>query len=159
MDNMTILGIHIDAETEPYLSQDQMFIHSPIVFPTIQFELLDTIELNAEADRIRIAEGKRPCYCRNANAGTGYDPDGYYRFFIALYGVWPGCENCVTFHYVDEWGKETGEYQIDLTDEQRTMLFALINRECVEHFCENAVSLMLDYAKDNGLGWRGMMYE
>lgn len=158
MDNMTILGIHIDAETEPYLSQDQMFVHTPIVFPTIQFELLDTIELNAEADRIRIAEGKRPCYRRNANADTGYDPDGYYRFFITLYGVWPGCENCILFHYVGFKG-ETEEYRIDLTDEQRLAVFAMLNRECEELFDDSAVSLMLDYAKDNGLGWHGMMNE
>ena len=153
--DMLLNAVRINTETDPWITDDQMFVRTPIVFPQIQFELIDTAPLNAMADQIREADHELPCFYGKDGA---IDNDGYYRFFITLYGVWPGCENCIVFDYCGGNG-ETEQYQIDLTDEQRLAIFAMLNRECEMVFDESAIDMMLEYARDNHLGWNGMMNE
>ena len=153
--NDALLRIYIDKECDPFFGIDQMFIRTPIVFPQVQFELVDIDELNHLADFVRAEEGNAPCFTDDGNQ----DGEGYYRFFITLYGVWPGCENCITFTYVNgRTGEETerNNYEIELSDEQRLALFMSLNRQCEEEFDESAVDMMAEYANKEGLGWRRM---
>lgn len=152
--NDDLMNVSIDTQTEPVLGLDQMFIRTPIVFPQIQFELFDTAGLTKIADAIRVSESCLPCF-----HGDKLDNDGYYRFFVTLYGVWPGCENCITFTYVDGYtGAETehNNYEIELSDEQRLALFMTLNRQCDCDFGESAVDMMAEYCNKEGLNWRGM---
>lgn len=127
MKNSTLINICVCPDTDPWFSTDQMFVHTPIVFPQMRLELCDTIGLNEEADEIRVANGHLPCYGNIEKWGVGeLDNDGFYRFFVTLYGVWPGCENCIEAQYVG-WHDEIEEFQIDLKDDQRLALFALLN--------------------------------
>lgn len=149
-----VLNLKLEREFDPYMSHDQVFDSSPVVFPTLTLELLDMEPLNRIADKIRVENGCLPCYDESGE----FDSEGYYRFFVTFYGVWPGCENCIVVNYLGGHG-EMEEFQIDLTEEQRLALFAMLNRECEELFDESAVDQMVEYAQDELLGWRGMRDE
>lgn len=150
----TLLQLRIEPNTDPYLSTDQMFIRHPIVFPQVELELIDIHPLNVLADQIRIANHELPCFDESGE----FDADGSYRFFVTLYGVWPGCENGIEVQYISGRG-ETTEYYIDLDDESRLLIFAMLNRECENVFDESALDMMLEFAAEEGLGWKGMVNE
>lgn len=159
MRNDTLIYIRVYRETVPEFSTDQMYVRTPIVFPQMQLELFDTFELNREADEIRVANGHLPCYGNIKKWGVQeLDHDGYYRFFATLYGVWPGCENCIEAHYVGGHG-EIEEFKIELSDDQRLALFVMLNEQCWNVFEGSAVRLMREYAKEIGLNWNAMMTE
>lgn len=159
MRNSTLINICICPDTDPEFSTDQMYVRTPIVFPQMRLELCDTIGLNEKADAIRMANGHLPCYGNIEKWGVReLDNDGIYRFFVTLYGVWPGCENCIEAHYVGRHG-EIEEFQIELNEDQRLALFAMLNEQCCNAFGCSAVWMMLEYARDNHLGWNGMMNE
>ena len=159
MRNDTLINICVCPDTDPEFSTDQMYVHTPIVFPQMQLELCATTELNEEADEIRVANGYLPCYGNIEKWGVReLDTDGFYRFYVTLYGVWPGCENCIEAHYVGGHG-EIEEFQIELNDDQRLALFAMLNEQCCNAFGASAVSMMHEYAEKIGLNWNGMMNE
>lgn len=147
-----VLNLKLEREFDPYMSHDQVFDSFPSVFPTLTLELLDTEPLNRIADKIRVENGCLPCYDESGE----FDSEGYYRFFVTFYGVWPGCENCIVFEYVGGHG-ETDEYEIPLTDHQRELLFASLNAQCEYEFGETAVDMMAEYANENGINWKEMI--
>lgn len=159
MRNSTLINICVCPDTDPEFSTDQMYVRTPIVFPQMRLELCDTVGLNEEADEIRVANGHLPCYGNIEKWGVQeLDTDGIYRFFVTLYGVWPGCENCIEAHYVGGHG-EIEEFQIELNDDQRLALFAMLNEQCCNVFDGSAVWQMREYAKEIGLNWNDMITE
>lgn len=150
-----VLNLKPVREADPWMSHDQMYDSFPIVFPTVTLELFDTEPLNRMADKIRVENGHLPCYDESGD----FDSEGYYRFFVTLYGVWPGCENCITFEYVGDRGQteESHLYEIPLTDHQRELLFASLNAHCEYEFGEPAVDMMAEYANENDINWKEMI--
>lgn len=150
-----VLNLKPVREADPWMSHDQMCDSFPIVFPTVTLELFDTGLLNRMADKIRVENGHLPCYDESGE----FDSEGYYRFFVTLYGLWPGCENCITFEYVGDRGQteESYLYEIPLTDHQRELLFASLNAHCEHEFGETAVDMMAEYANENGINWKEMI--
>ena len=147
-----VLGLKPERGYEPWLSHDQMYESFPIVFPMVTLELLDMGPLNRVADEIRKRAGHLPCF----DDSEEYDDDGWYRFFVTLYGVWPGCENCIVFRY-ENGEEESDEYEIPLTDHQRELLFASLNAHCEYEFDEPAVDMMAEYANENDINWKEMV--
>ena len=159
MRNSTLINIFVCLDTDPEFSTDQMFVRTPIVFPQMKLELLDTTGLNEEADEIRVANGYLPCYPNIEKWGVQeLDNDGTYRFFVTLYGVWPGCENCIEAQYIGGHG-EIEEFEIELSEDQRLALFAMLNEQCFNELDATAVYLMRKYAEEIGLNWKDMMTE
>lgn len=150
-----VLNLKPVRETEPWLSYSQIFDSFPIVSPTLTLELFDTEPLNRMADEIRKRDRHLPCFDESGE----FDSEGYYRFFVTLYGVWPGCENCITFEYVGDRGQteEAREYEIPLTDHQRELLFASLNAHCEYEFDESAIDMMAEYANENDINWKEMI--
>ena len=147
-----VLNLKLAREADPWMSHDQMYDSFPIVFPTVTLELFDTEPLNRIADEIRVENGHLPCFDDSGE----YDDDGWYRFFVTLYGVWPGCENCIVFRY-ENGEEESDEYEIPLTDHQRELLFASLNAYCEDEFDETAMDMMAEYANENGINWKEMI--
>ena len=147
-----VLNLKLAREADPHMSHDQVFDSFPVVFPTLTLELFDTEPLNRIADEIRVENGCLPCYDESGE----FDSEGYYRFFVTLYGVWPGCENCIVFRY-ENGEEESDEYEIPLTDHQRELLFASLNAYCEDEFDETAMDMMAEYANENGINWKEMI--
>lgn len=150
-----VLNLKPVREADPWMSHDQMYDSFPIVFPTVTLELFDTEPLNRMADKIRVENGHLPCY----DESRAFDSEAYYRFFVTLYGVWPGCENCITFDYVGDRGQteESYLYEIPLTEHQRELLFASLNAQCKYEYDETAVDMMAEYANENDINWKEMV--
>lgn len=150
MTNAELAKLVVDPLAEVGYSIDQMYIDHPIVFPCAILPLCDTPELNAAADEIREKCGFLPCF-----HGEKCDDDGWYEFSIGVYGVAPGVENCITFIYDNGWGSidASNEYTIDLTDEQRKLLFPILDAACRESRGTSIEELLEECAEENDIIW------
>ena len=73
-------AIHIDTEAEYMLGDDQAYNSYPLRFPTVEFQLVATLGLAQAADAMRKAKGFLPLL------DDGVDTEGWYDFYIGLYG-------------------------------------------------------------------------
>lgn len=150
MTNAELAKLVVDPLAEVGYSIDQMYIDHPVVFPCATLPLCDTPALNAAADEIREKCGFLPCF-----NGEKCDSNGWYEFSIGVYGVAPGVENCITFIYNDGWSDidASNEYTIDLTDEQRKLLFPILDAACRESRGTSIEELLEECAEENDIVW------
>lgn len=138
--------ISINKLSEPYMFKDQMYVSYPCVFPIVNLELNDTIELNKLADMLREMQGYTPCF-----NGKNTDSEGWYDFTVDLLGAHEGYpENhiapSIMFKLSDSCGSEAKdkgeEHHLYFSDEVRKVIYDCLNEQCKEAFGQTADELI-----------------
>lgn len=132
MTNLDLLKLHIESGSDYYFYRDQMNITYPRSFACIRFSIDGPSALDFAADELRREADYPPCF-----SGSDADSSAWYNYSITLYedvdGIRAenaiGAEVCNTDEADEGW-----VYYIDLTDEQREMLPALLDEQCKEEF-------------------------
>ena len=128
-------AIHLDAGAEIMYGSDQMYDSYPIIFPTVEFQLMATDALSEAADRIRIEKGCKPMFPRDGRTDD-VDNDGWYDFYVGISKL-PGdhqecqLDSSISFVVVNSDSDDNEDmYTIDLTDSEQGCIFEILNQQC-----------------------------
>ena len=138
MTRITAKDIFINMNDSGFLyGHDQMYNTYPVVFATVTFTLAATDNLYQMADEV----------VRQENDGYYTDEeidDMCYDFYISVNDL-PDCkiDNAITVF--DEGG---GMYVIDLTEEERNMIYEVINQQCLDIIGKSCDDLLAESRKE-----------
>lgn len=132
--------ILIDFGEEILYGTDQVYDSYPTVFQTVTFELMDTLLLVDLADKIRMRKGYLPF-------GHKYfvrDNCGWYNFYIGINNYRePQVDSCLEFVVVGSDSPDNEEkYSVDLTEEEKKIIFELLDEQCREELHKSCVDLL-----------------
>lgn len=128
---------------EPYsLGSDQVYIDYPTRFPTVEFYLEETPELNKAADATRMELGFLPMF--NPGPNGEYDDNGWYTFYIGINGFSDTMVNSCIEYIVEGGLSEDVDSMgtIDLTEEEQIKIYNVLNEQCVRLFGKTCEDLL-----------------
>lgn len=137
-------NVFIDFGEDVQYGKDQVYIHTPIVFPTVTFTLLPTNMLMNCANRLRMEAGyKRTDY------GDEVDENAWFNFYIGLNGFNDTHIDTAIEAVVcnSDQADEGTSYYIDLTTEEQEALYDRLDEECVRYL-EKTCEDLLEFAKE-----------
>ena len=136
---ITANDIFIDMNDSGFLySHDQMYNTYPVVFATVTFTLAATDNLYQMADELM----------RQENDGYYTDEeidDMCYDFYISVNDL-PDCKIDNGITVFDEGGGMLG--YIDLTNEEREMVYDCINQQCIDIIGKDCNELLAESKKE-----------
>jgi len=131
-------AILIDANEDYHLGDDQACLNYPKRYPTVEFELVDTIELCGIVDTIRKGKGFQPVL------EDGGDTSAWYSLYLGLNGFTPSGLDTSILAVVVNSDSEDNEhsYYLDLSEEEQRVIFALLDEQCREHYNKSCADLL-----------------
>lgn len=112
----------------------EIFDTYPCVFPTVWFELEDSMELNhlADEERSKRLPDELPIYPKQK--GDPYDLDGWFEFTLGFYRIGGNVQAdssiSVTVHSSN--APDSGEsYNLDLDEKDRARMYGILNHQCI----------------------------
>ena len=138
MTKITAKDIWVDmTDGEIFYGHDQMYNTYPVVFPTVTFTLTATDRLYELADKA-VRE-------QNDDYYTDEEIENLCYFFNISINDLPDCkiDNCITVF--DEGG---AEYIIDLTEEERNIVYEVINQQCLDIIGKSCDELLAESRKE-----------
>ena len=140
------LGISIDFESEILYGQDQTYFSTPTKFPTVEFQLNDSMTLCKIADTIRKADGHKPMFLD----ADEMDLNGWYNFYIGLNGFTDTkVDTHIEFVVVSEDADDNEwMYTIDLTEEEQRMIYDELDRQCKKKLGKGCEELLAEAEKE-----------
>lgn len=145
-------AILLDSGAEVIYGSDEVFDTYPCRFPTVEFQLIATDALVEIADRIRMEKGYLPMHPRDGRTDD-VDNDGWYDFYIGISKL-PGdmevrLDNSITFIVVNSDSDDNEDmYEIQLTDDERSAVYAALNRQCLKYEGKNCAALLAESEKE-----------
>ena len=141
--------IYIDFGSEPLFGQDQLYDSFPVVFPTVDFALMDTNGLCRIADRIRKDAGYVPLYPLDEYAQEQTDQDGWYAFYVGINGCSKTRMNsCIEFWVGNSQSPDNEEiYTIDLSLDEQLYLYQRLDCQCRKYLGKTCMELLKDAEK------------
>ena len=123
-------AILIDAIEDYHLGDDQACLNYPKRYPTVEFELVDTIE--------RKGKGFEP------GLEDGGDANAWYSMYLGLNGFTPSGLDTSILAVVVNSDSEDNEhsYYLDLSEEEQRVIFALLDEQCREHYNKSCADLL-----------------
>ena len=145
-------AIFIDFGAEIIYGSDEFFDTYPCRFPTVEFMLSATDALVEIADRIRMEKGYFPMHPRD-DWNDVIDTDGWYDFYIGISklpnDVGVHLDNCINFVVVNSDSEDNEElYEIKLTDDEQSMILAILDRQCKKHIEKSCQELLTESEKE-----------
>ena len=130
--------IFLDTDSEPYMFKDQMNVSVPCVFPNVDIKLLDTMGLVELADKVRKANGHK---------SYEEDDDCYYEFGVTISGPhegnWKNHISSISFEVMNSTESDNeNTYDIELTEEEREVIYDHLNDLCKKEFSQNCDELL-----------------
>lgn len=141
MSDAALRKITIDTGFDYWPDKDQMYTNRPIVFPTVEIHIWATDDI---------------CSFVEKRLGRRLEKNEWLEPKIAIYGVWPGVENCIVCNVHNRRGICTVE--IPLSEAQRTMLWDIIDAE-IQKTGETSIFLLRWAAAECKIPWNGMTTE
>ena len=131
-------AILIDAIEDYRLGDDQACLNYPKRYPTVEFELVDTIELCGIVDTIRKGKGFQPVL------EDGGDTSAWYSLYLGLNGYTPSGLDTSILAVVVNSDSEDNEhsYYLDLSEEEQRVIFALLDEQCRKHYNKSCADLL-----------------
>lgn len=131
-------AIHIDTEAEYMLGDDQAYNSYPVRFPTVEFQLVATLELSQAADAMRKAKGFLPML------EDGGDTEGWYDFYVGLNGYTETkMDTSIMFVVVNSDSPDNEDcYTIDLSEDEQRIIYNLLDSQCRRNYEKSCVDLL-----------------
>ena len=131
-------AIYLDAMEDYLLGDDQACLNYPMRYPTVEFELVDTVELCAIVDTIRKGKGYRPVL------EEGGDTNAWYSMYIGLNGYTSsGLDTSILAIVVNSDSEDNEQpYYLDLSEEEQRVIFKLLDGQCREHYGKSCADLL-----------------
>ena len=131
-------AIHLDATEDYQLGDDQACLNYPMRYPTVEFELADTVELCEIVDTIRKGKGYRPVL------EEGGDANAWYSMYLGLNGYTSSGLDTSILAVVANSDSEDNEqpYYLDLSEEEQRAIFKLLDGQCREHYGKSCADLL-----------------
>jgi len=131
-------AIHLDTRQEYMLGDDQARMNYPMRYPTVEFELVDTIELCEIVDTIRKGKGYRPVL------EEGGDTSAWYSMYLGLNGYTStGLDTSILAVVVNSDSEDNEQpYYLDLSEEEQWAIIALLDEQCREHYGKSCADLL-----------------
>ena len=130
--------VQIDTDAEYMLGDDQAYNCYPTRFATVEFQLVDTLELSQIADTIRKAKGFSPML------EDGGDMEGWYDFSLGLNSYTEtSLDTGIRFAVVNtESPDNEGYYIIDLSEEEQRLIYNALDDQCRRYYEESYADLL-----------------
>ena len=131
-------AVYLDAMEDYQLGDDQACLNYPMRYPTVEFELVDTIELCEIVDTIRKGKGYRPVL------EEGGDTNAWYSMYIGLNGYTSsGLDTSILAVVVNSDSEDNEQpYYLDLSEEEQWAIIALLDEQCREHYGKSCADLL-----------------
>ena len=131
-------AIYLDVMEDYQLGDDQACLNYPMRYPTVEFELVDTIELCEIVDTIRKGKGYRPVL------EEGGDTSAWYSMYLGLNGYTStGLDTSILAIVVNSDSEDNEQpYYLDLSEEEQRAIFKLLDGQCREHYGKSCADLL-----------------
>ena len=131
-------AIYLDAMEDYQLGDDQACLNYPMRYPTVEFELVDTIELCEIVDTIRKGKGYRPVL------EEGGDTSAWYSMYLGLNGYTStGLDTSILAIVVNSDSEDNEQpYYLDLSEDEQRAIFKLLDGQCREHYGKSCADLL-----------------
>ena len=131
-------AVYLDAMEDYQLGDDQACQNYPMRYPTVEFELVDTIELCEIVDTIRKGKGYRPVL------EEGGDTSAWYSMYLGLNGYTStGLDTSILAIVVNSDSEDNEQpYYLDLSEDEQCVIFKLLDEQCREHYGKSCVDLL-----------------
>lgn len=131
-------AVYLDAMEDYQLGDDQACLNYPMRYPTVEFELVDTIELCEIVDTIRKGKGYRPVL------EEGGDTSAWYSMYLGLNGYTStGLDTSILAIVVNSDSEDNEQpYYLDLSEEEQRAIFKLLDGQCREHYGKSCADLL-----------------
>ena len=131
-------AIHIDTEAEYMLGDDQAYNCYPVRFPTVEFQLVATLELSQIADAMRKEKGLLPML------EDGGDTEGWYDFYIGLNGYTETkMDTSILFVVVNSDSPDNEDYYtIDLSEDEQSYIYGILDDQCRRYYEKSCADLL-----------------
>ena len=131
-------AVYLDAMEDYQLGDDQACLNYPMRYPTVEFELVDTIELFEIVDTIRKGKGYRPVL------EEGSDTSAWYSMYLGLNGYTStGLDTSILAIVVNSDIEDNEQpYYLDLSEEEQRAMFNLLDGQCREHYGKSCADLL-----------------
>ena len=131
-------AVYLDAMEDYQLGDDQACLNYPIRYPTVEFELVDTIELCEIVDTIRKGKGYRPVL------EEGGDTSAWYSMYLGLNGYTStGLDTSILAIVVNSDSEDNEQpYYLDLSEDEQRAIFKLLDEQCREHYGKSCADLL-----------------
>ena len=131
-------AIYLDAMEDYQLGDDQACLNYPMRYPTVEFELVDTIELCEIVDTIRKGKGYRPVL------EEGGDTSAWYSMYLGLNGYTStGLDTSILAIVVNSESEDNEQpYYLDLSEDEQRAIFKLLDEQCREHYGKSCADLL-----------------
>lgn len=146
-------AIQLDSGAEVMYGSDQVNDTCPCRFPTVEFMLSATDALVEVADYIRMEKGYLPMHPRDGRTDD-VDNDGWYDFYVGISKL-PGdnqecrLDNSISFVVVNSDSDDNeGMYEIQLTEDERTAVYEILNRQCRRYHSKDCAALLAEAEKE-----------
>lgn len=135
-------AIHIDTEAGYMFGDDHAYNDYPIRFPTVEFQLVATLELSLIADAMRKTNGLLPML------EDGGATEGWYDFYLGLNSdTDTRLHTSILFVVVNSDSADNeNHYAIDLSEEEQKRIFAIMDDLCWRYY-EKSCDELLDKAR------------
>ena len=133
-------AVYLDAMEDYQLGDDQACLNYPMRYPTVEFELVDTIELCEIVDTIRKGKGYRPVL------EEGGDTSAWYSMYLGLNGYTStGLDTSILAIVVNSDSEDNEQpYYLDLSEDEQRAIFKLLDEQCREHYGKSCADLLED---------------
>jgi len=131
-------AVYLDAMEDYQLGDDQACLNYPMRYPTVEFELVDTIELCEIVDTIRKGKGYRPVL------EEGGDTSAWYSMYLGLNGYTStGLDTSILAIVVNSDSEDNEQpYYLDLSEDEQRAIFKLLDEQCREHYGKSCADLL-----------------
>ena len=131
-------AIYLDVMEDYQLGDDQACLNYPMRYPTVEFELVDTIELCEIVDTIRKGKGYRPVL------EEGGDTSAWYSMYLGLNGYTStGLDTSILAIVVNSDSEDNEQpYYLDLSEDEQRAIFKLLDEQCREHYGKSCADLL-----------------
>lgn len=131
-------AVYLDAMEDYQLGDDQACLNYPMRYPTVEFELVDTIELCEIVDTIRKGKGYRPVL------EEGGDTSAWYSMYLGLNGYTStGLDTSILAIVVNSDSEDNEQpYYLDLSEDEQRAIFKLLDEQCRGHYGKSCADLL-----------------
>ena len=131
-------AVYLDAMEDYQLGDDQACLNYPMRYPTVEFELVDTVELCAIVDTIRKDKGYQPVL------EEGGDTNAWYSLYLGLNGYTAsGLDTSILAIVVNSDNEDNEQpYYLDLSEDEQRTIFKLLDEQCREHYGKSCADLL-----------------
>ena len=137
-------SVFVDFGEEMIYGSDQVYVDYPRQYPTVVIPLYATEGLVRIADRLRKDCGFKPLHPVDEFTNETCDNEGWYDFGIGI-SAYPknGTDSALCFVVVNADSKDNeAVYSIDLSEEERGVLYARLNEQCLKYLGKGCDALL-----------------